>query len=110
VRREEIERAADALLAVSCADEGERAEIARAVRTAVEAIVDDAERLERTHSLMQLLQLCVPAVSWVRRRSYESLRAADLAGWSHGKTAKRLKVDRSAAAAILRVPRHPPEG
>lgn len=110
VEREEIERAVDALLAASRAGEGERAEFVRILKLRAEAIRGDAERLDRTHSLVRLLLDAVPALSMVRHLALDRLRAVaraegDPERWSHGVVAKRLGITRASAQTIATGPR-----
>lgn len=110
MEREEIERAAEALLAVSRADERERAEFVRALKQRAEAIADDRERLDKTHSLVRLMLDAIPALSMVRHLALDRLRAqaeaeGDPERWSHGVVAKRFGITRASAQTIAKGPR-----
>jgi hypothetical protein len=110
VKREEIERAVEALFAISCADEEERAEIVRALEARAERITAEPERLDRTHSLVRLMLDAIPALSQVRHLALGALRKqAEAEGdpdrWSHGVVGKRLGITRASAATIAHGPR-----
>jgi hypothetical protein len=110
VKREEIERAVEALFAISCAGEEERAEIVRALEARFERVALESERLDRTHSLVRLMLSAIPALSRVRHLALDGLRRqAEIEGdpdqWSHGTVATRLGITRASAATIAHGPR-----
>lgn len=102
MEREEIERAVDALMALSGADKAERELVIAALDERVRQIPGDFDRTKQTHSLVRLMLDAIPVLALVRHLAANALRAGDEKLWSYGKLADKLEIPRSAAQEIVR--------
>lgn len=96
MEREEIERAADSLLALSHADKRDREQIAVAVARRLLDIPDLESRITRSHALVRLGLVFVRRVSRVRHLAVVEW------GRSHGEVAGLIGESRSTAQTIAR--------
>lgn len=96
MEREEIERAADSLFALSRADKHEREQIALAVAQRLLGIPDVESRIVQSHGLVRLGLMLVKRVSRVRHLAVVEW------GRSHGDVAGLIGESRSTAQTIAR--------
>lgn len=102
MEREEIERAVDALMALSRAEKADRDAVVAALDARIRAVEEDTDRAKRSHSLVIFMLNAIPVVALVRHLAVVKLRADDLPTWSHAEVGRLLEISRASAQEISR--------